>query len=171
MTRTKATTQILILLAFTLCATASAFAQSSRVYITANRGTDLNTCTRTSPCRNIERALEVVETGGEIVLLSNRKYHSPTIDKTLNVTIARGVKHTVIVTDDGSEEAVTVKTESATNEVALRAPMPSTQTTSAQTAGTVLISEFRPNGPNGTADEYVELYKKLPAQVALNGWT
>jgi hypothetical protein len=37
--------------------------------------------------------------------------------------------------------------------------------------GSVLISEFRFNGPNGTADEFVELYNNSDSAVSLNGWT
>lgn len=37
--------------------------------------------------------------------------------------------------------------------------------------GTVLISEFRFNGPNGTADEFIELYNNSDSAVDLNGWT
>ncbi|HYG11389.1 MAG TPA: lamin tail domain-containing protein, partial [Pyrinomonadaceae bacterium] len=37
--------------------------------------------------------------------------------------------------------------------------------------GSVLISEFRFNGPNGTADEFIELYNNTDSPVDLNGWT
>ncbi|HEY1404295.1 MAG TPA: lamin tail domain-containing protein, partial [Pyrinomonadaceae bacterium] len=37
--------------------------------------------------------------------------------------------------------------------------------------GTVLISEFRFNGPNGTADEFIELYNNSDSPVNLSGWT
>jgi predicted extracellular nuclease len=37
--------------------------------------------------------------------------------------------------------------------------------------GTVLISEFRFNGPNGTGDEFIELYNNSDSPVDLNGWT
>jgi predicted extracellular nuclease len=36
--------------------------------------------------------------------------------------------------------------------------------------GTVLISEFRFNGPNGTGDEFIELYNNSDTQVSVNGW-
>ena len=38
-------------------------------------------------------------------------------------------------------------------------------------AGSVLISEFRFNGPNGSADEFIELYNNSNADVNLTGWT
>ncbi|HEX8458036.1 MAG TPA: lamin tail domain-containing protein [Pyrinomonadaceae bacterium] len=38
-------------------------------------------------------------------------------------------------------------------------------------AGAVLISEFRFNGPNGTGDEFIELYNNSNADVNLNGWS
>jgi predicted extracellular nuclease len=38
------------------------------------------------------------------------------------------------------------------------------------TPGSVLISEFRFNGPNGTGDEFIELYNNSNADVDLNGW-
>lgn len=37
--------------------------------------------------------------------------------------------------------------------------------------GTVLISEFRFNGPNGTSDEFVELYNNSDSPVNLAGWS
>ena len=37
--------------------------------------------------------------------------------------------------------------------------------------GTVLISEFRFNGPGGTADEFIELYNNSDSPVNLSGWT
>jgi predicted extracellular nuclease len=37
--------------------------------------------------------------------------------------------------------------------------------------GTILISEFRFNGPNGAADEFIELYNNSDAPVNLSGWT
>ncbi len=37
--------------------------------------------------------------------------------------------------------------------------------------GTILISEFRFNGPNGTADEFIELYNNSDTPVDLSGWT
>jgi predicted extracellular nuclease len=37
-------------------------------------------------------------------------------------------------------------------------------------AGPVLISEFRFNGPNGTGDEFIELYNNTDTQVSVNGW-
>ncbi len=37
--------------------------------------------------------------------------------------------------------------------------------------GTVLISEFRFNGPGGTGDEFIELYNNSDSPVNLSGWT
>ncbi|HEX8131615.1 MAG TPA: lamin tail domain-containing protein [Pyrinomonadaceae bacterium] len=37
--------------------------------------------------------------------------------------------------------------------------------------GSVLISEFRFNGPNGTGDEFIELYNNSDSPVNLSGWT
>jgi predicted extracellular nuclease len=37
--------------------------------------------------------------------------------------------------------------------------------------GGVLISEFRFNGPNGSADEFIELYNNSNLNVSLTGWT
>jgi len=36
--------------------------------------------------------------------------------------------------------------------------------------GTILISEFRFNGPNGSADEFIELYNNSNSDVNLSGW-
>ena len=37
--------------------------------------------------------------------------------------------------------------------------------------GSVLISEFRFNGPNGTSDEFIELYNNSELAVDVTGWT
>ncbi|HEX8635005.1 MAG TPA: lamin tail domain-containing protein [Pyrinomonadaceae bacterium] len=37
--------------------------------------------------------------------------------------------------------------------------------------GSVLLSEFRFNGPNGTADEFIELYNNSDAPIDLTGWS
>jgi hypothetical protein len=37
--------------------------------------------------------------------------------------------------------------------------------------GTILISEFRFNGPGGSADEFIELYNNSDSPVNLSGWT
>jgi hypothetical protein len=44
-------------------------------------------------------------------------------------------------------------------------------TGAAQGSGTVLISEFRFNGPNGTADEFIELYNNTDSPINVAGWT
>ncbi len=53
-----------------------AHAQAARVYVTANRGSDLNPCTRLSPCRTIQHALAttVVQPGGDVVILDSGDY-------------------------------------------------------------------------------------------------
>src|SRR5947209_17307737 len=57
---------------------------AARVYVTANKGADLNPCTRTSPCRTIQHALDatVVQQGGAVVILDSGDYAPFTISAT-----------------------------------------------------------------------------------------
>jgi hypothetical protein len=92
-------------------------AQSSVVYVTANRGTDLNTCTRTSPCRNIQKGVDTVAAGGEVVVLDSGDYAPFTITKSVTVAAASGVEAIVLAT---SGDGITVTTAATTDKVILR---------------------------------------------------
>jgi hypothetical protein len=62
----------------------------SIVYVTANRGTDLNSCTRTAPCRSIAKGITTMATGGVVEILDTRDYSPFTIDKSVTVEAAPG---------------------------------------------------------------------------------
>jgi nitrous oxidase accessory protein NosD len=92
-------------------------AQSSVVYVTANRGTDLNTCTRTSPCRSIAQGIATVAAGGTVVVLDSGDYAPFTVNKSVTVEAAPGVSALVVTT---SGEGITVTTAATTDKVILR---------------------------------------------------
>jgi hypothetical protein len=73
-----------VLLVLSLTFAATAHAQAAHVYVTANRGTDLNPCSRTSPCRTIQHALDttLVQQRGEVTILDSGDYDSITISST-----------------------------------------------------------------------------------------
>ncbi len=92
-------------------------AQSSVVYVTANRGTDLNTCSRTSPCRSIQKGVDTVAAGGTVIVLDSGDYAPFTITKSVTVEGAPGIA-AIIVTTSG--EGITVTTAATTDKVVLR---------------------------------------------------
>jgi hypothetical protein len=59
-----------------VCAGVARAQAQQQVYVTANRGTDINPCTRTSPCRSIQHALaaSVVKQGGHVIILDGGDY-------------------------------------------------------------------------------------------------
>jgi nitrous oxidase accessory protein NosD len=90
-------------------------AQIARAYV-SNEGDDTNACTPTSPCRQIDRGVDVVQSGGEVVVLNSGDYDPTTISKAVTVVAVPGAM-VGIATDAGA--AVTVTT-GASDTVLLR---------------------------------------------------
>src|SRR5437870_843073 len=57
----------------------------NRVFV-SGLGDDLNPCTRTSPCRNFQRAHDAVVSGGEVVALDSAGYGPLIITKSVTIT-------------------------------------------------------------------------------------
>ncbi len=77
-------------------AVTSASAQVRTTYISAVSGSDANACTRTAPCREINRALSVISSGGTVLILDTGEYAPFTVSKSANVAADRGVTAMVI---------------------------------------------------------------------------
>lgn len=103
-----------------LPAEVSAQVQLVRVtYVTANGGSDANTCSRTSPCRQIQRALSNTIRGGTVVVLDSGEYDPFTITRSVSVVAERGVSAVVgsttaaagaAIDDDGtSAQVITIR--------------------------------------------------------------
>ena len=71
-----------LLVSLALCSTAQA---QNRVFV-SGVGNDVNPCSRTAPCRNFQRAHDVVAAGGEVVALDPAGYGAVTITKSLTIT-------------------------------------------------------------------------------------
>jgi Right handed beta helix region len=88
-----------------ICTTAQA---QSRVFV-SGLGDDLNPCTRTAPCRNFQRAHDVVAADGEVVALDSAGYGAVAITK--SVTLDGAGQHAGITAPSGA--AVTINAASA----------------------------------------------------------
>src|SRR5262245_44935120 len=63
---------------------APAQALNTRSFISAN-GLDTNACTRTAPCRTLQKAHDETNSGGEISLLDPGGYGTVTITKAISI--------------------------------------------------------------------------------------
>lgn len=69
------------------------------VYVSAVDGDDANTCSRTSPCREVTRGLEAVSTGGIVTILTSGEYEPFTISKSVSVSAAPGALPIISATE------------------------------------------------------------------------
>jgi hypothetical protein len=117
MNTSQFTHRLLIVAMLFITTSIVAQAQANVVYVTANRGTDLNTCTRTSPCRSIAQGITTVAAGGTVIILDSGDYAPFTVDKSVTVAAAPGVEAIVLAT---SGDGITVTTATTTDKVILR---------------------------------------------------
>ena len=68
-----------------LLAAISAQAQAARTFVSSS-GSDANDCSRSSPCRNFQRAHDAVASGGEVVALDSAGYGAVNITKSVTIT-------------------------------------------------------------------------------------
>jgi nitrous oxidase accessory protein NosD len=115
MKRTSLTLKWLAALACLILFATGARAQLARTYV-AHNGADANPCTRSSPCRQIDRGIDAVQPGGEVVVMSTGNYHAFTVDKAVTVTAATGAAPGITVTagvaatiSAGPSEVVTLR--------------------------------------------------------------
>lgn len=80
-------------------------AQAARTFV-SSAGSDANDCSRSSPCRNFQRAHDVLAAGGEVVALDSAGYGNVNISKSLTIT-GEGV-HAAATSPGAGGNAVTV---------------------------------------------------------------
>lgn len=109
---------------FIITATAGVGAASAQmmvspyVYVSANGGSDSNTCLRTSPCRQVTKALEYVSSGGTVTILDSGEYERFAINKSVNVIADAGITANVVGASQLS--AISIANYSAELTVSLR---------------------------------------------------
>jgi len=92
---------------------ATALAQNSRSYVSQS-GSDSNSCTLTSTCRGIARAMQVTNDGGEIILLDSGSYGAPfTITKSIIINAA-GIVASMTTQAAGASHITVNTTENVT---------------------------------------------------------
>lgn len=113
------TTAILGLIIFGLN-NISAQIQAQRVtYVTANGGSDTNLCTRSAPCRQIQRGVNLALRGGSVIILDSGEYDPFTITKSVTISTEKGITAIVgnaqadtgiSIDDDGvNEQIITIR--------------------------------------------------------------
>ena len=100
----------LIILSVVLLAVAysvSAQAVTLRVaYVTANGGSDTNPCTRSAPCRQVQRGVTRATSGGTVVILDSGEYENFTITKSVSVIADKGI--TAVIGNSGAYAGATI---------------------------------------------------------------
>ena len=98
-------TRVFTFTLLSLFAAVAAQGQAARTFV-SSAGSDANDCSRSSPCRNFQRAHDAVATGGEVVALDSAGYGAVNITK--SVTIAGEGVHAAATSPSGGGNAVTV---------------------------------------------------------------
>jgi hypothetical protein len=78
------------LAALTLVASGGAAFAARRTYVSV-AGTDANVCTFAAPCRTFDRAVAMVDAGGEVIVLDSAGYGAATIGKAASIIAPAGV--------------------------------------------------------------------------------
>lgn len=92
----------------TLTLTCASIAQAqSRVYVSANKGQDINFPCTPNPCRLIQLAVAAVAAGGEVVVLDSGDYQPFTVNKAVTIEAAPGVIAGITQATSG-ENAITI---------------------------------------------------------------
>lgn len=108
-------TTVVVCLCF-LFLTTTTHAQLARTYV-SRVGNNLNPCTRTLPCRQINRGIDAVQPGGEVVVLDTANYQGFTVNKAVSITASPDASpaitvvsgNTAIVIDAGSSDVVNIR--------------------------------------------------------------
>ena len=91
---------------YLIAAATPASAQPRQTFVSGT-GNDANPCSRTRPCRTLDRAITVVADGGQVIVLDSATYgNSITIGKALSIYAPPGVYAGIV--QDGSVTGVTV---------------------------------------------------------------
>lgn len=71
-------------------------------FVSANGGSDANSCSRSAPCRQIQRGINTVSRGGTVIVLDSGEYNAFTITKSVNVIAEKGVSAIVRIPQNGT---------------------------------------------------------------------
>jgi hypothetical protein len=74
---------------------AAVSAQLRVTFVTASGGSDANACSRSAPCRQIQRGLSTTTRGGTVVVLDSGEYEPFTITQSVSVVAEKGVSAVV----------------------------------------------------------------------------
>jgi hypothetical protein len=88
-------------LGLALCLFVASTAQAQRSFVSAANGNDANPCSRSSPCRSFDTAINAVGAGGEVVALDSGGYGPIYISKSITITAPPGVYAAIAVTGPG----------------------------------------------------------------------
>src|SRR5947209_3401268 len=105
----------LVVLTLLLAATAPAFAQATRTWV-SGVGDDANPCSRTAPCKTFAGAISKTASGGEINVLDPGGFGAVTITKPITIS-SEGFEAGVLVS---GTNGIVVSTPNATDVVVLR---------------------------------------------------
>jgi hypothetical protein len=88
------------------CSLFTAPAQARARVFVASYGSDSNACTFGSPCKTFQRAVNVVDPGGEVTAIDSAGFGTVTIDKSVTLTSPPGVEASIATSTNQS--AITV---------------------------------------------------------------
>jgi hypothetical protein len=100
-----------------LLACGAAARAQSQVFVSAATGNDANQCTRSMPCLTLAGGLTHVQAGGTVTALDSGEYGSMTVNQSVQIEAAPGVRASVTAT--GASYGVTVNAGTS-NVVVLR---------------------------------------------------
>ena len=72
-----------------------------RVFVSAALGDDLNACSVTAPCRSFAKAITVVTSGGEVLVLDSGGYGAVTINAPVSIVSPLGIEGSVTQSTSG----------------------------------------------------------------------
>jgi hypothetical protein len=90
-------------------------ASNSQSFVSAQHGSDQNSCAAASPCRSFARAIAATASGGEVIVLDSGSYDAVTIGQAVSIEAPAGVYAGIAVT---SGDGITIAAD-ATDVVAL----------------------------------------------------
>jgi parallel beta helix pectate lyase-like protein len=94
-----------------LCAfvTTATFAQPQRTFVSGKVGNDANSCSLASPCRNLQRGIDAVASGGEVIPLDSAGYGTFAITQPVTISAPAGVTASISV-GPPAQYAITIDT-------------------------------------------------------------
>lgn len=114
--RKKSFIRLAVFIFLTVCGFNNARAQVQPItFVTANGGSDTNLCTRSAPCRQIQRGVQMTMSGGTVVILDSGDYEVFTITRSVNVIAEKGIS--AIVGNAHDDAGVTIEEDGAAEQI------------------------------------------------------